>query len=90
MGEHCVPGAGLGTPPKHAELLAVRFVRWFLWAGGEPGPQHVLCSEQHLVGAAGCGSGTRLLCHTENLLEGTGGISARQTIKIAVILHQIN
>lgn len=83
--------AGLGTPLKRGELLVVmRFVQGFLWAGGLRGPRCVLRSEQHLVGAVGCGNGTRLLCHMENLLEGASGISARQTIKIAAILHQIN
>lgn len=70
MGESCVPGAGLGTPLKHGELLVVRFLQGFLRPGGESGPQRVLCSEQHLLGAGGCGSGTRPLCCTENLLEG--------------------
>lgn len=48
MGEHCVPGAGLGTPLKHGEAPGGAFSSR---PGGEPGPQRVLCSEQHRLGA---------------------------------------
>lgn len=55
MGEHCVPGAGLGTPLKHGEAPGGAFSSRVSLARGRTRPP--VCAVLRAASAGGCGSG---------------------------------